>query len=76
MAVVQEGLEPKTIFSKLYRTTVNVDGQENAPFSIVAEDVAYPVPAASVADAYIFYVGFDPAGAKPQPTHARKGRKR
>ncbi len=71
IALVQEGITPKVIFTKGYSTTVTVpsDGS-NADFSLVAEDIVYPVPAGDAGDAYIFYVGFDPAGAKPA-SHAR-----
>ncbi|TAK48493.1 MAG: hypothetical protein EPO23_07650 [Xanthobacteraceae bacterium] len=75
IAVVQEGAHPKTIASKFYRTTVAMPAGENSvAFTFVAEDFSYPVPAANVADAYVFYVGFDPEGAKtaPRPKAARK----
>ncbi len=45
------------------------------PFSFVAEDLVYPVPAPNVADNYIFYVGFDPqlvAGDKSKPPKKKK----
>src|SRR5262249_14868223 len=60
VAVVQEGIQPKTIMTRLYATPVDIGGRGNASFSFVAEDVAYPVPAPGAADAYIFYIGFDP----------------
>ncbi len=73
IAVVEDTLQPKAIASKFYRTGVSLNGQENVPFSFVAEDVMYPVPAPGVADSYVFYVGFDPEGGRVQPP--RKGRK-
>jgi hypothetical protein len=75
VAVVQGGVGEKVIATKAYRTTVNLAEDESAPFSFVAEDLVYPVPAPSVADNYIFYVGFDPqlvAGDKPKPAKKKK----
>jgi hypothetical protein len=73
VAVVQEGVQPKTIATKLYRTTVDLAGQENVPFSFVAEDVAFPVPTPAEAQSYVIYIGFDPEGARSQPARP-KGR--
>ncbi len=75
IALVQEGVQPKTIVTKLYNTPVEIGDRANVPFSFVAEDVSYPIPAPGVADAYVFYIGFDPNGAKPERP-AKKGRKR
>jgi hypothetical protein len=74
VAIVQEGVQPKTIATKLYRTTVDLGGKENVPFSFVAEDVAFPVPAPAVAQSYVIYIGFDPDGARSQPAPRQKGR--
>jgi hypothetical protein len=63
-AVVREGAEPKTIWSKLYRVSVEIPpGQGNVPFTHIIEDVAYPLPPGAEIDAYVVYVGFDPTGA-------------
>lgn len=68
IALVQEGTAPKTIFTKLYVTSVAVPSdQSNVPYSFVAEDIVYPVPAGDAGDSYVFYVGFDPTGARAQP---------
>lgn len=66
VAVVQEGIQDKIIFTKFYRSSVAVSG-DNAAYSFVAEDVVYPVPSADANDAYVFYIGFDPNGLKSQP---------
>jgi hypothetical protein len=39
----------------------------NVPFSLVAEDLVYPIPPGAVGDAYIFYIGFDPQALTPEP---------
>jgi hypothetical protein len=75
VAVVQGGVGEKVITTKAYRTTVNMGEDESVPFSFVADDLVYPVPAASVADNYIFYVGFDPqlvSSASPKPAKKKK----
>jgi hypothetical protein len=72
VAVVQEGVSPKTVFTKAYRTSVTMDPQGNVPFSLVAEDVVYPAPSVAANDSYVFYIGFDPQALKPEP----KSRKR
>ncbi|MBB5049206.1 hypothetical protein HNR60_003981 [Rhodopseudomonas rhenobacensis] len=71
VAVVQEGVQPKTIFTKLYQTRVAMTADGNEAFSLVAEDIIYPAPPAAIGDSYIFYIGFDPQGLKPEPP-ARK----
>jgi hypothetical protein len=67
VAVVQGGVGEKVIASKAYRTTVEMSDSGSVPFTFVAEDLSYPVPAAAVADSYIFYVGFDPQALGPEP---------
>lgn len=72
IAVVQGGVGEKVIASKAYRTTVQMSEGGSVPFTFVAEDMTYPVPAAAVADSYIFYVGFDPQALAPEPKARRK----
>lgn len=67
IAVVQEGITPKTIATKAYRTQVSMGGDTSVPFSFVAEDLAYPVPQGAAADTYVFYIGFDPQALGPAP---------
>jgi hypothetical protein len=67
VAVVQGGVQEKTIATKVYRTTVAMDETGSVPFSMVAEDMAYPVPPGNTGDSYIFYIGFDPQAIKPEP---------
>jgi len=74
VAVVEEGVQPKTIATKLYTTAVAIGEGTNVPFSFVAEDITYAAPSPDVAEAYVFYIGFDPNGAKPERP-AKKGKK-
>ncbi|MBI5130320.1 MAG: hypothetical protein HZA66_12830 [Rhodopseudomonas palustris] len=67
VAVVQDGVSPKTVFTKAYRTNVTMGSDGNVPFSLVTEDVVYPAPPADVNDAYVFYIGFDPQVLKGEP---------
>ena len=75
VAVVQGGVQEKTIATKVYRTTVSMNEDGSVPFSLVAEDMVYPVPPGAIGDTYIFYIGFDPQALKPEPP-ARPARKK
>jgi len=67
VAVVQGGVQEKTVATKVYRTTVQMNESGSMPFSLVAEDLVYPVPPGATGDSYIFYIGFDPQALKPEP---------
>jgi hypothetical protein len=72
VAVVQSGVQEKTIATKVYRTTVSMTEASSEPFSLVAEDMVYPVPPGATGDSYVFYIGFDPQALTPPPKPARK----
>jgi hypothetical protein len=67
VAVVQGGVNEKTIATKVYRTSVTMTETGSEPFSLVAEELVYPAPSGAVGDSYIFYIGFDPQALKPEP---------
>jgi hypothetical protein len=67
VAVVLGGVNEKVIATKAYKTTVEMSEDNSVPFSFVADDLVYPVPSSAVVDSYIFYIGFDPAIAAPEP---------
>src|ERR1700737_519679 len=67
VAVVQGGVQEKTIATKVYRTSVTMTETGSEPFSLVAEELVYPAPVGAVGDSYIFYIGFDPQALKPEP---------
>jgi hypothetical protein len=87
IAVVQEGINPKTITSRFARIQVGIAGAvDRVPFTHVDPDVSFPMPTrAADIDSYVVYVGFDPVGAqqdkkkpapksKPKPKSAAKPR--
>jgi len=85
IAVVHEGVTPKTIVSKFARVQVGIaNAAERVLFTHVDPEISFPMPqpAANI-DAYVVYVGFDPAGApqekkkpaaKPKPKAVAKPR--
>ena len=76
VAVVQGGVQEKTIATKVFRTTVTMNDQNSEPFSLVAEDVVYPVPPGATGNSYIFYIGFDPQALTPErPARAARKKK-
>src|ERR1700731_1491006 len=74
VAVVQAGVQERTIATKVYRTTVSM-AETNVPFSLVGEDLVYSAPPGATSDSFIFYIGFDPQ-ALTREAPARSGRKK
>ena len=68
IAVVQEGINPKTITSKFARVQVAVaSAVDRVPFVHIEPDISFPMPQrAADIDAYVVYVGFDPMGAQQE----------
>jgi hypothetical protein len=64
-AVVQEGVTPKTIVTKLVNISVAIpENDGNVLFSHVEDGLTFPMPRGGAIDYYVVYVGFDPLGAK------------
>src|SRR4051812_45615303 len=77
MAVVQEGVSPKTIVSKFYKFAVAIQpGQTSVPFAHVEQDLTFPMPRGADFDSYIVYVGFDPQSLNTKPERPAKKTKR
>jgi len=76
VAVVQGGVTEQTIATKAYRTTVTMSEDGSVPFTMVVDDLVYPVPAGAAGDSYIFYIGFDPQALAPEPKAAAKRKKK
>jgi hypothetical protein len=65
-ALVREGIEPRTLWTKLFAIPVPMSGSQlNVPFTHVEEEMTVPVPSRGELAAYIIYIGFDPDGLKP-----------
>jgi len=68
IAVVQDGITPKTIVSKFGREMVTVNNAiDRVTFTHIDSDIVFPLPQPLAdIDSYMIYVGFDPLGAQPQ----------
>jgi len=77
IAVVQEGVNPKTIVSKFYRVPVQIAaGQTSVPYTQVDQDLTFPMPPPAVLDAYVVYVGFDPSASPAKPERKTKQKRK
>jgi hypothetical protein len=76
IALVHEGPEPRTLWTKLYRVPVTIPpSQTNVPFVHVEEDLTVPNPRPDDVESYIIYVGFDEAPQREQrPQRTRRAR--
>src|SRR5690606_5539948 len=73
IALVQEGPEPKTVWTKLYRLPVTVPpGDPNVPFIQVEENLSVPKPSPSDLASYIVYVGFDQQALNERPARRQR----
>jgi hypothetical protein len=67
-AVVRETVETKVITTKLDRVAVAIPPNDsNVLFTHVTEGLEFPMPRGGDIDYYLVYIGFDPAGAEPEP---------
>ncbi len=65
-ALVREGIEPRTLWTKLFPIPVTVSStQLNVPFTHIEEEMTVPVPSRGELADYVVYIGFDPEGLKP-----------
>ena len=67
IAVVQDGLNPKTIVSNFGKETVTLNDQvDRAAFTHIDDTLSFPLPRPlGLSDSYVVYVGFDPVSARP-----------
>jgi hypothetical protein len=73
LAVVEEGPEPKSVWTKFYSVPVEIGaGVMQVDFGIVADDVNFPRPTPAVSERYVIYVGFDPQGAQEKPQRQQR----
>jgi hypothetical protein len=64
-AVVQEGVQPRTIVTKLRRVPVQL-GSGSVVFTDIEDDLSFPMPPIDQLQRYVVYVGFDEAAERPQ----------
>jgi hypothetical protein len=66
-AIVSEGGNPKTIFTKFKRLALDVPpGQTNVVFSDIEDGLSVPIPPRDDLATYVVYVGFDSMGDAPE----------
>jgi hypothetical protein len=74
-ALVREGMEPKTLWTKVFMVPVTIpQNQLNLPWLHIEEEMTVPRPSANELEAYVVYVGFDPEGAAPAKPKAARPR--
>ena len=67
-ALVEEGMQPKTIWTKFYRVPVVIgEGQPSISFTHIEDDLTVPMPNKDTLEAYVLYIGFDPMGLSQKP---------
>lgn len=77
IAVVNEGPSPKTITTKFFAVAVDVPADPgHAAFTVVEDQIAFPLLKPDEMERYVIYVGFDPQGTpevheRPKPAPAR-----
>jgi hypothetical protein len=72
-ALVREGSEPKTLWTKLFMVPVTIpENQLNVPWLHIEEEMTVPRPSGNEIEAYVIYIGFDPEGASARPKPAAK----
>ncbi|MFG1362418.1 hypothetical protein [Xanthobacter versatilis] len=80
IAVVQEGPSPKNITTKFFNVAVDVPADPgHAAFTVVEEQIAFPLLKPAEMERHVIYVGFDPQGTeakerKPAPAAKPKPR--
>lgn len=66
-AIVSEGGNPRTIFTKFKRLAVDVPpGQTNVVFSDIEDGLSIPIPSREDLTTYVVYIGFDSMGDTPE----------
>ncbi len=77
IAVVEEGPTPKTITTKFFKVPVQVaQGQQQAPYTVIEDQLSFPLPKVDELERYVIYVGYDAQGEKPAPAASRPRRTR
>ncbi len=73
IALVQEGPQPKSVWTKFYSVPLNVpQGQTQVTFTHVEDDLTFAIPPSKDVSSYVIYVGYDPQGAAAGAKTAKK----
>jgi hypothetical protein len=82
LAVVHETMSAKAVTTKLERVAVTIPADSgNVAFTLIDNEISFPMPKGGDIDDYVVYVGFDPQGlemdrrrqpAKPAGPRQRK----
>jgi len=73
IALVQEGPQPKPVWTKFYSIPLNVPaGQTQVTFTHVEDDLTFAIPASKDLSNFVIYVGYDPQGAAASAKTAKK----
>lgn len=72
IAVVNEGPNPKTVTTKFFAVAVDVPADPgHAAFTVVEDQISFPLLKPAEMERYVIYVGFDPQGTdtreRPKP---------
>ncbi len=72
IAVVEEGPSPSTITTKFFVVPLEIpEGQNSADFTVVEDQISYPLLKPAQMERYVIYVGFDPQGEPKARTSSR-----
>jgi hypothetical protein len=72
-AIVQEGIQPKTIWTNLHKIPVTIPpNQANTSFVDIEESISFPLPSRNDLSAYVLYIGFDRLAAQEKPAVRRR----
>jgi hypothetical protein len=73
IALVQEGPQPKSVWTKFYSVPLNVpQGQTQVTFTHVEDDLSFAIPPSRDLSSYVIYVGYDPQGGAANAKTAKK----
>lgn len=81
IAVVQEGPSPKTVAGKFFLVPVEIPrDQAQATFTVVEDQISFPLLKPAEMERYVIYVGFDPQGSetkeRPKPSSSSSAKPR
>ncbi len=73
IALVQEGPQPKSVWTKFYSVPLNVpQGQTQITFTHVEDDLTFAIPPSKDLSNYVIYVGYDPQGGASNAKTSKK----